>query len=260
MSGVLSHDLLVLLLAAGAGLLCGFLNTAASSGSAVSLPILMMIGLDPATANATNRIPVLIAGASATWTFHRQGAMPWRLGLIIAVPVTLGGLAGAYLASVLPGRDLGLIITAALLISLLLLFTKLKEAIDNAAARTPRFGAREAALFFFIGGWVGFIVLDGATYMLLALTLVVGLPLTQANAVRAFTVVPNTIVAVLAFALHGQMDWTLGGVMGLGSVAGGVLGAKLTMAPGAAKWIFRLLVTVIVLELGHLAIRYVLAV
>jgi uncharacterized protein len=49
-----------------AGLACGFLNTAASSGSAVSLPILMAIGLDPVTANATNRLPVLIGAMSAT--------------------------------------------------------------------------------------------------------------------------------------------------------------------------------------------------
>jgi hypothetical protein len=37
-----------------AGLACGFLNTLASSGSAVSLPILVLIGLSPAAANATN--------------------------------------------------------------------------------------------------------------------------------------------------------------------------------------------------------------
>jgi hypothetical protein len=55
-----------------AGLACGFLNTVASSGSAVSLPILLMIGLDPVSANATNRIPVLVGALSATWSFHRR--------------------------------------------------------------------------------------------------------------------------------------------------------------------------------------------
>jgi hypothetical protein len=43
-----------------AGLLCGFLNTVASSGSAVSLPILLWVGLHAVDANATNRVPVLI--------------------------------------------------------------------------------------------------------------------------------------------------------------------------------------------------------
>jgi hypothetical protein len=58
----MSSDIWSLLLGLGAELACGFLNTAAASGSAVSLPILLMIGLDPVSANATNRIPVLIAG------------------------------------------------------------------------------------------------------------------------------------------------------------------------------------------------------
>ena len=44
-----------------AGFLCGFITTVASSGSAVSLPILLAIGLDPITANATNRLPVVAA-------------------------------------------------------------------------------------------------------------------------------------------------------------------------------------------------------
>src|SRR5690606_10682869 len=66
-----------LAIAAIAGLACGFLNTVASSGSAVSLPLLMMIGLDPISANATNRLPVLIGGVSASYSFHRSGNMPW---------------------------------------------------------------------------------------------------------------------------------------------------------------------------------------
>ena len=73
------YDLWTLLLGLGAGLACGFLNTAASSGSAVSLPSWMLMGLDPISANATNRMPVLIGGVSklkqASADTHRYG---WR--------------------------------------------------------------------------------------------------------------------------------------------------------------------------------------
>src|SRR6266542_3831667 len=122
------HDLLALILGAAAGLACGFLNTMASSGSAVSLPILMVIGLDPVT--------------------------------------------GAALAEVLPGRYLALIITAAVLVAFVLLFTKLKQTIDRAETHPVRLGRREALMFFGIGIWLGFIVLDGATFLLHALATV----------------------------------------------------------------------------------------
>jgi uncharacterized protein len=156
-----------------AGLDCGFLNTVASSGSAVSLPILLMIGLDPVSANATNRIPVLVGALSATWSFHRRRALLWNLALKVSVPVAIGALSGAILVEIMPGRDLVLIITAAVLVALVLLFTKLKQAIEAASSDVVRYGLREFLIFVVIGAWLGFIVLDGATYLLLALTLIV---------------------------------------------------------------------------------------
>jgi hypothetical protein len=70
-----------------------------------------------------------------------------------------------------PKRDVALIVTGAILLALVLLFTKVKEAIQHADERPLRFGPLQIALFFGIGVWLGFIVLDGATYLLLVLTL-----------------------------------------------------------------------------------------
>lgn len=97
------------------GSACGFLNTAASSGSAVSMPTLLAIGLDPVTGNATNRPPVLIGAMSATGSFHRKRAIPWRNAPAVAVPVTVGAGVGAVLAELIPSRHVGLVITAAVM-------------------------------------------------------------------------------------------------------------------------------------------------
>jgi uncharacterized protein len=253
----LGHDLWGLLLGLAAGLACGFLNTAASSGSAVSLPILMLLGLDPASANATNRIPVLIGATSATLSFHRKKALPWALALKVSAPATLGSLAGAGLAELLSARAMGLAITGAVLMALVLVFTKVKKAIEQASSDVARFGVREVAIFFAVGVWVGFIVLDGATYMLLALTLAVGLSLVQANAIKAAVAVPTTTMAMIVFAYRGDIDWTIGAILGAGSVLGGILGARLTMAPRAKRYVFALLVIVISGELVHLMLHYV---
>jgi len=250
----MSNDIWSLLLGLGAGLACGFLNTAASSGSAVSLPMLLMIGLDPVSANATNRIPVLIGAVAATASFHKRKALLWGLAVKVSLPVAIGALAGAGLAEILPGRDLALIITAAVLVALVMLFTKLKQAIESATSETVRYGVR---VFMGIGVWLGFIVLDGATYLLLALTLVVGLPLIPANAIKSATIVPSTLVAMIVFACKGNIDWTLGAVMGVGSIAGGIFGARLATSPQARQWVLLLLVVVLSLELVHLAIHYV---
>lgn len=246
----------MLALAAMAGLACGFLNTVASSGSAVSLPILMMIGLDPITANATNRLPVLIGAISAAGSFQRKRAIPWRLALRVSIPVTTGAACGAGFAEVLPGRDMGLMVTAAVLIALVLLFTKVRQAIESVQSRELRFGRREWLWFLLIGLWLGFIVVDGATYLLLALVLAVGSPLLGANAIKSVVLVPTSLVALALFAMKGYMDWTLGAVMAAGSIAGGLLGARLAFSPDARRWIFRLLTVVILGEVAHLGMHY----
>jgi len=251
------HDLWTLGLGLGAGLACGFLNAAAAAGSAVSLPILMLIGLDPVSANATNRIPVLLGAISATLGFQVKKAIPWPLAIKVAVPTTLGSVAGAVLAELLPGRDLGLLITAAVLLALVLLFGKLKSALERASADTIRYGWREIAILFAIGIWLGFIVLDGATFTLLTLTLVVGVGLTPANAIKSVVLTTTTCVAMIIFSYLGSIDWAIGAIMGVGSMIGANLGVRVATSANAKKHVFRLLVVVISAELVQLIWHYV---
>jgi uncharacterized membrane protein YfcA len=250
------HDLVPLAVGALAGIACSFLNTAASSGSAVSLPMLMMIGLSPIMANATNRVPVLIGAVTASVSFWRGGHIRIPLAVKMCIPVTLGAVVGALVAEYLPGRDLGLIITAAVLAAFLLLFGKLKNAIEAVQTEPERFGVREFVMFLVIGAWLGFIVLDGATYLLMALVLAVHVPLVQANALKTVALIPTTIVALAFFAMDGAIDWGVGATMGIGSVAGGVLGAIVATNATAKVWVFRLLVLVIGGEIVHLAVHY----
>jgi uncharacterized membrane protein YfcA len=44
--------------------------------------------------------------------------------------------------------------------------------------------------------------------------------------------------------------------MSAGSVAGGYIGARLTMHERAKFWIFRILVAVLILEIVHLGVQY----
>ncbi|MDR5813493.1 sulfite exporter TauE/SafE family protein [Caballeronia sp. LZ033] len=248
----LSVEIIAMVLVAG--LLCGFLNTVASSGSAVSLPILMSIGLHAATANATNRIPVLVGALAATVGIARKGVIPWRRALKVAAPLALGAAVGALASEHLPGHDLRKVIVGAVIVALILIFTKLKRLLNAAGDSEFRFDARTVALLFVVGIWTGFIVLDSGTYMLLVLVLAAGLTLVEANIVKNFATLFTTTAAMLVFMQHGNIDWRVGGIMGLGSLAGGLIGARIAVSEHARRWIVGLLVTVIIGELLHLAI------
>src|SRR5439155_16641731 len=94
--------------------------------------------------------------------------------------------------------------------------------------------------FFGIGVWLGLIVLHGATYLLLALVLAVHLPLLQANAIKSLALVPSSVMALIMFALDGAVAWSVGAVMAVGSIAGGMLGARVAGFASAKKVVFRL--------------------
>lgn len=240
-----------------AGLACGLVNTLASSGSAVSLPVLLMFGMSPLDANATNRLSVLFGALMALRTFQAKGEVNWRAGLKMAIPATLGSVAGVLAAERLPGRGMALVITAAVMAAFLLLITKLKRVLERPPAGEARITTAGMLALLGVGFWLGFIVLDGATYLLLVLILMFHFDLVRANALKALLGVATTLVPILMFAGHGSIHWLEGLVMSAGSVAGGYFGAHMAMQARAKVWVFRTLVAVLSLEIVHLAIQYV---
>ena len=240
----------------GAGVGCGLINTLASSGSVISLPVLLMLGLSPLEANATNRLPVLFGSLMALRTFQSKGEVDWRTGIIIAIPATIGSVIGVFAAERVPGRDMALIITASVLAALLLLFTKLRQALQRPSDRAAHITVAGLAALLGVGFWLGFIVLDGATYLLLVLILLFRFDLVHANALKVLLLVTTTLVPIVLFASAGSVRWTEGFLLAGGSIAGGHIGARLTMHEQAKVWVFRILIAVLLLEIVHLAIEY----
>ena len=99
-------------------------------------------------------------------------------------------------------------------------------------------------------------MLDGATYLLLALIVFVRLPLVKANVYKNLTILSTSVIALGSFAWEGNVNWELGGLMAIGAVIGGFLGAKVALNPLAKVWTFRFLVAIILLELVHMGTQY----
>ncbi len=150
LTGLIPYGLAILI----GGVACGFINTLASSGSAISLPLLLFLGLPEIAANATNRLSVLFGSLMALRTFHAEGKLEWRAAGKMVVPATVGSVVGVLAAEMLPNRDMGLIITAAVLIAFLLLFTTLKEALAKDHALPPQVTALGLFALAGVGIWL----------------------------------------------------------------------------------------------------------
>ena len=214
-----------LFLLAGLGL--GFANTLASSGSAISLPILLGLGLAPELANGTNRVAVLVGAIAATASFARAERIRWPIVTPLMIVVAVGALLGVWISEVISPMRMQFAILAAECVALALMVIRPARWV-NATGDNPRVGPLQLGLVFLIGIWTGFIILDGGTYLLILLVLSVGFSVLGANAAKA--------------------------VMSVGALTGGLIAARVAMIPGVARWVYRLIVLILVGELGQLVL------
>ena len=243
---------MIVLLLAGVGL--AFANTLASAGSALSLPVLLAVGLGPELANGTNRVAVLAGAVAAMVTFVRAGKIQWPIVRPLMMVAAVGAVAGAALSEIVSPSQLHLAIVGALLVALALLAIKPAHWLTTAQDSRPHVGPMQMVLIFAVSVWAGFIVLDGMTYLLFALVLSVGFDVVSANAAKTAIAVVIASVSLVVLAIGGNVDWAAATPLSLGAVFGGLVAARLALNPAVARWIYRLLVLIIVGEVGQLAL------
>ena len=238
-----------------AGLIGGFLNAVVSSGSAVTLPFLIYLGIPPGIANATNRIPCLVGFISSTYNFHRAKLIDWKKVFILSIPLVSGTIVGVLLVVKLNDNIEKNILIGALFFSLILALTKFKKITVKENQNKKPITWITFIIFSLIGVWAGIIVLDTATFILFALSLHLGIDLLKSNAIKSAVCLILLIVSSFIFYVKGQIDWEAGLILSVGSFFGGYLGSKLAISENSRVWIFRILISVLLFELITMAIE-----
>jgi uncharacterized membrane protein YfcA len=232
-------------IAAGFG--CGFINTLAGSGSLISLPVLIFLGLPANMANGTNRVGILIQTAVSLKSFHSQKMLDLRGGIMLAIPAILGGVIGAQIAVNLDEQMLRRVIGGLMVVMLVLIIARPKRWLKGqleAMGRRPRLP--EVVIFFFIGAYGGFIQAGVGIFLLAGLVLGVGYDLVRANAVKVLIVLCFTVFAMVVFVINGQILWGLGLLLAVGNAGGGWLAARMAIERGAGLVRWFLIAVVIV--------------
>ena len=231
------------------GSVAGALNTLASSGSAVTLPLLIFLGIPPGIANGTNRISVLAGSLFGVISFAQAKAIPWRKTYLLSLPLVAGTAIGAGVATQLGDDNIQFIVNLAIITALIMLIVGSKKFISKIKTEQNNENPIIYIALFFVGLWTGLIVLDSATYMLLALVMLSSMDVTQANPIKSVFLLTASIISVPIFLSQGQIAWIPGIVLALGSSIGSWWAARLAIKKWIKKWIYYLLVFVIGCEL-----------
>jgi uncharacterized protein len=220
------------LVLAAAGLLAGFLNTLAGGGSAVAVPVLEWITGSPGIANATNRIAILFQNIAGVVGFSTGRAVPFRLAIRLSIPMTVGGVAGAYVATLLPDSAMRVALSLSMGVVAVSAFVR--------PPKTPPLRSPWTEIVFLLVGFYTGLVQVGVGFLLLAcLVGGLGLDLVRANAAKVFVVLVSTVPTLAVFLRSGQLLFAEGLVLACGNMGGAWIAARLAVKRGGSwiRWV-----------------------
>lgn len=241
----------LLLLAAFAA---GWIDAVVGGGGLLQLPVLLLVpGMTPVQALATNKLASIFGTAASSVTFYRKVRPSLRDTLPMAAVALAGSFGGASVAAFLPASLFKPIIVIALIV--VALITLFKPQLGVAASVRFR-GSKHVIIAGCIGAAIGFY--DGllgpgtGTFLIFALVGLLGYDFLQSSARAKMVNFATNLGALLFFIPLGAVLWPLGLVMAVANVAGSILGAKMAIARGVKfiRALFLIVVGVLVVKLG----------
>ena len=213
-----------------AGVWAGTINTVVGSGTLVTFPVLLGIGLSPVTANVTNTVGLFPGSFTGAIGYRRELDGQGRRCVVLSVASVIGAVIGAILLLELPPGAFKAIVPALIVLALVLVV--FGRPINTWLAARGR-GAKEhvtVPLWFGVlatgiyGGYFG--AAQGVLLMAL-LGLFLAESLQRQNGLKNLLAGFVNFVAALVFMLTTHVDWAASGLIAAGSIVGGLLGARI---------------------------------
>ena len=212
-----------------AGALGGALNAVAGGGSFVAFPALLFAGVEPIAANATNTVALWVGVTASTGAYRKHLDISRRVMVPLAVTSVIGGIVGAYLLLHTPAQTF-LRVLPWLMLGATLLFAFGRRMAGSSGGSIDRDASTKALVIASIfelivavyGGYFG------GGIGILNLAMLAALGMTDIHAMNALKVVLGGIIngiAVVTFVIARAVAWKQGGVMIVGAMIGGYLGA-----------------------------------
>lgn len=223
-----------------AGVAAGTMNAVVGSGTLVSFPVLLAVGLPPVTANITNNVGLVPGSLGGAWGYRRELSGQRRRVLVMGAASLVGGLIGAVLLLVLPAEVFRTVVPVLVVLALVLVVVqpslvrwmqrrrerrgRARRPVDVVPPAAPVASFATAVY----GGYFG----AAQGILLIALTgLVIDDELQRLNALKnVLTGLVNGVATVLFTALWAlglaPVSWTAAAVLAIGALAGGLLGGR----------------------------------
>lgn len=214
-----------------AGFLSGIINSVAAGGALITFPAMLFAGLSPLTATITTNLTVLFGHLSTSLANRKDIYSIPRPYLNVLLPGFCGGVIGIYLLNSTSSSTFSSIVPWLLLFTVIVFVAQpfMHEFLRKPAHMRPILSIAILWLsIFFASIYAGYFSV-GSGLVLLAL-----LGFTRLKNIHQIIGLKNLVGltiafwAILLFAANGKLDWQIGIILAAGSLAGGIVGAKIS--------------------------------
>jgi uncharacterized membrane protein YfcA len=212
-----------------AGMLGACLNSVAGGGSFIGFPALLFAGVPPIPANVTNNIAMLMGMVASGGAYRSRLDVSKRVLAPLVIASLTGGLVGALLLLKTPAHTFMRAIPWFMLFATLLFIfgrrmTRTRHLTVSHEAPLAAIAVTSLLQFFLAiyGGYFG----AGMSIVVLAMLAAAGMADIHAmNALKSVLGVAVNGIAAFYFVFSGTVYWPQAGIMTLGALLGGYLGA-----------------------------------
>lgn len=225
---------------AAAGLAAGSINAVVGSGTLVTFPVLLTVGLPPVTASISNSLGLVPGNLTGAIGYRRELRGQRRLLVRLFPASVLGALTGAFLLLHLPAAAFETIVPV--LVGLAVVLVAVQPVLQRALARRRardgvsdpdqvRVGpGRLTALVagaYVTGTYGGYFSASQGVLQIGIFGLLLPESLQRLNAMKNVLTLAVNAVAALAYVVVAtdRIDWTAAGLVAGGALVGGYLGS-----------------------------------
>ncbi len=244
----ITHVFLVIII----GIVVGFINTLAGSGSVISLPLLIFLGLPPNVANGTNRIAILLQNLVGLKGFHKRKYLDTTSGKKPVVITVIGALIGASIAVEISNEVMEIVIGIVLVVMFFVILYKPERWLRTESQKSTKdFSIAQLILFFSIGLYGGFIQVGTGIFLLATFVLGGGYDLIRANGLKLMIMSIYTFFVLAIFIYTDNVNFVWGMIFGVSNMLGAGLATRfgLNLGPKFIRYILLGMITLSSLKL-----------
>ncbi|ANB91064.1 membrane protein [Moraxella ovis] len=223
-------------------LFAGFIDAMAGGGGLLTIPALLLTGMNPVAVLATNKLQACAGSFSASVTMIKKGLIYPKMMKIALIMAFIGSGVGTILVQLSPPeflqKALPFVIGA---VGIYTLFSPNLGKLETMPKMSQKLYERTIAPL--IGLYDGYFGPGTGTFFSLSQVVLRGRDLVQATARAKLLNFATNIASLIFFILGGQVVWVVGLVMMAGQLVGAYLGSHMVVK-GGAKFIRPVIVVV----------------